>query len=88
VAIELDDIEDVADFELADVITPRDPEPPPFAVGSELRPRVVIQDTPSDLDVELIAYLLDIDPPPTPVAPAPTSDDDSIDESPTPRFRR
>lgn len=89
-SIDVDDLDDatglnrVAELEL----------PPPvvaesaLAVGSEIRPRVVIetQAVPSDLDVTLMAYLLDIDVPATPVAPT-SSADDAIDESPTPRER-
>lgn len=63
-AIDLDDIEDV-DFELADVLQPPSPpEPPTLAAGSELRRRIVDEPgVPSQLDLELIAYLLDIDAP-------------------------
>ncbi len=63
-SIDIDDIDDV-DFELADVIQPPSPpEPPTLAAGSELRRRIVDeQGVPSGLDLELIAYLLDIDAP-------------------------
>lgn len=63
-AIDIDDIDDV-DFELADVMQPPSlPEPPTLAAGSELRRRIVDeQGVPSRLDLELIAYLLDIDAP-------------------------
>ena len=64
VAIDIDDIEDV-EFELRDVAQPPAPaEPPTLAAGSELRKRIVTeQNLPSRLDLQLIAYLLDIDPP-------------------------
>jgi hypothetical protein len=64
VAIDIDDIEDV-EFELSEVIQPPAPaEPPTFAAGSELRRRIVEeQSEPSRLDLQLIAYLLDIDAP-------------------------
>jgi len=62
VAIDIDDIEDV-EFELSEVMQPPSPaEPPTFAAGSELRRRIVHeQHEPSNLDLALIAYLLDID---------------------------
>jgi hypothetical protein len=64
VAIDIDDIEDV-EFELRDVAQPPSPaEPPTLAAGSELRRRIVTeQNLPNRLDLQLIAYLLDIDPP-------------------------
>jgi hypothetical protein len=64
VAIDIDDIEDV-EFELTDVVQPPSPaEPPTLAAGSELRRRIVDeQGEPSNLDLALIAYLLDIDAP-------------------------
>lgn len=62
--VDIDDIEDV-DFELSEVMQPPAPvEPPTLAAGSELRRRIVDeQGEPSQLDLELIAYLLDIEPP-------------------------
>lgn len=65
VAIDIDDIEDV-EFELSEVSQPPAPaEPPTLAAGSELRRRIVEeQGVPSNLDLQLIAYLLDIDAPP------------------------
>jgi hypothetical protein len=43
---------------------PAPAEPPTLAAGSELRKRIVTeQNLPSRLDLQLIAYLLDIDPP-------------------------
>ncbi len=63
--ISIDDIDD-AEFELADVITPSEQasETPVLAAGSESRRRIVMdQHEPSSLDLQLIAYLLDIEPP-------------------------
>lgn len=67
VAIDIDDIDDV-EFELSEVVQPPAPaEPPTFAAGSELRRRIVEeQGMPSNLDLQLIAYLLDIDSPDDP----------------------
>jgi hypothetical protein len=65
VAIDIDDIDDV-EFELKDVVQPPAPaEPPTLAAGSELRRRIVHdrQGEPSMLDLQLIAYLLDIESP-------------------------
>lgn len=64
VAIDIDDIDD-AEFELSEVMQPPAPaEPPTLAAGSELRRRIVHdQHEPSRLDLQLIAYLLDIDAP-------------------------
>jgi hypothetical protein len=70
VAIDIDDIDDV-EFELSEVAQPPAPaEPPTLAAGSELRRRIVHeqQGEPSNLDLQLIAYLLDIEAP----------DDDSL----------
>lgn len=66
-AIDIDDIDDV-EFELSDVTQPPAPvEPPTLAAGSELRRRIVHdQAEPSNLDLQLIAYLLDIEPPDDP----------------------
>lgn len=63
-AIDIDDIDDV-EFELSEVMQPPAPaEPPTFAAGSELRRRIVEeQGEPSRIDLQLIAYLLDIDAP-------------------------
>jgi hypothetical protein len=101
---DLDDIADVDDLELPDVKTPEQAAAmvSALAVGSELRPRVVAgtQNVPNELDLALMAYLLDIDVPPEPPAVVWPSadewpsaerrvrDDESIDESPTPRVRR
>jgi hypothetical protein len=65
--LDLDDISDAAEveeFELPDVKTPEQPQV--LALGSELRIRVPsqVQAVPSELDVALMAYLLDLDPPP------------------------
>ena len=94
--LDLDDISDVDDLELPDVKTPRQPRSA-LALGSELRPRVIAQDVPNELDLALMAYLLDIDvpaaDPPTPPWPVELPEppdeisDDSVDDSPTPRFR-
>jgi hypothetical protein len=65
VAIDIDDIDDV-EFELSEVMQPPSPaEPPTLAAGSELRRRIVHehQHEPSSLDLQLIAYLLDIESP-------------------------
>lgn len=64
--LDLDDIVDAADveeFELPDVKTPEQPQL--LALGSELRVRVPpqVQAVPNELDVALMAYLLDLDPP-------------------------
>ena len=99
--LDLDDISDVDDLELPDVKTPKQPRSAVgLALGSELRPRVIAQDVPNELDLALMADRLDIDPPtepptpPWPSAPGVASleppdeiSDDSVDESPTPKFR-
>lgn len=64
--LDLDDISDAADadeFELPDVKTPEQRQL--LALGSEMRVRVPaqIQPVPNALDVALMAYLLDLDPP-------------------------
>ena len=93
-SIDLDDIADVEELELPDTFVV---EPPVLAAGSEMRPRVVVetQGVPSALDIELMAYLLDIEVP-ADTAPPPWSaesrwkslEEDSVDESPTPPYRR
>jgi hypothetical protein len=93
-SIELDDIADVEELELPDTFVV---ETPVLATGSEMRPRVVIekQGVPSALDLELMAYLLDIEVPHE-VEPPPWSaesrwkslEEASVDESPTPPYRR
>lgn len=91
-SIELDDIADVEELELPEtqVVEAR-----PLAAGSEVRPRVVVQGVPSALDIELMAYLLDIEVPQDSAPPAwsPESrwkalEEDVVDESPTPPYRR
>jgi len=64
--LDLDDLADgaeVDELELPAVAEP--PTSPDLALGSELRPRVYIEDqaVPSELDVMLMAYLLDLEPP-------------------------
>jgi hypothetical protein len=64
--LDLDDLADGAeadDLELPAVAEPR--TAPDLALGSELRPRVYIEDQPepSELDVMLMSYLLDLEPP-------------------------
>jgi len=64
--LDLDDLADGA--EVDDLELPAVAEPatlPEFAAGSELRPRVYLekQAEPSELDVMLMAYLLDLEPP-------------------------
>lgn len=64
--LDLDDLADgreTDDFELPAVAEPV--APTELALGSERRPRVYIEDQvePSELDVMLMSYLLDLEPP-------------------------
>ncbi len=90
-SIDLEDLDDVAgvdELELPPRSVDAAPAQPSFAVGSEVRTRVAVefQPVPSELDVALMAYLLDIDILSAPAAPA-SSTDGAIDETPTPRMR-
>ncbi len=64
--LDLDDLTDGAEVDELELPAVAEPtSSPDFAAGSELRPRVYIHDQaePSELDVMLMAYLLDLEPP-------------------------
>ncbi len=91
VAIELDDIADAdAELDLDQAVIERGPpRPEALAAGSELRSRVTVQGQPSDLDLSLIAYLLDLEPVAAGAAGAPgDDDDDTLDDGPTGTYPR
>jgi len=91
-SIDLDDLDDLTNVEELElpprVVADAADAEPAFAAGSEIRPRVAVevQEVPSELDMALMAYLLDIDILHATSAPE-SSIDGPIDETPTPRQR-
>lgn len=89
--IDVDDLDDAPHDDVHDL-----PPAPPLAAGSELRGRITLathQPVPSELDVALMAYLLDLEPPAAPAAPAAIDDGVVVEliefgDVPTPRYRR